>query len=105
MRSPPRTAGLAEGGFAVVTAMEAIEHLSRADGRRLVAQAAAMLKPGVFIVTSAFPDTRDEADALCATNPHHPDIVTNEEMKALLAEHFSESTLIDNMFVIAINKS
>ncbi|EPR37106.1 Methyltransferase type 11 [Desulfovibrio sp. X2] len=102
----PATAGLAEGSFDVVTAMEAIEHFSRADGRRLVAAAAAMLKPGgVFIATSAFPDTREEADALCATNPHHLYIVTSGEMKALLAEHFSESTLIDNMFIIAIKKS
>jgi len=55
----PGSAGLAEGSFYEVTAMEAIEHFSRTDGRRLVAQAAAMLKPGgVFIATSAFPDTR-----------------------------------------------
>ncbi|KAF5050111.1 2,3,4,5-tetrahydropyridine-2,6-dicarboxylate N-acetyltransferase [anaerobic digester metagenome] len=98
----PGASGLERGSFDVVTAMEAIEHFSSADGKLLVAQAAAMLKfGGIFIATSTFPDTREEADTLCATNPHHLYILTNGEMKALLFEHFSESTIIENIFVIA----
>lgn len=98
----PHTSGLEEGSFDVVTAMEAIEHFSFADGQLLVAKAAAMLKRGgIFIATSSFPDTREEADTVCAMNPNHLYIVTSGEMKALMARHFSEFTLIDNMFVIA----
>jgi ubiquinone/menaquinone biosynthesis C-methylase UbiE len=76
--------------FDVVLCMEAIEHFSASDGRRYLAELARVCKPGgVVFGSSAFPETRAEADALCKTNEHHLYIHTRSEMLRLLRELFS----------------
>jgi 2-polyprenyl-3-methyl-5-hydroxy-6-metoxy-1,4-benzoquinol methylase len=76
--------------FDVVLCMEAIEHFSVADGRRYLEELRRVCRPGgVLFGSSAFPETRAAADALCAQNEHHLHIYTRGEMRALLSEVFS----------------
>jgi 2-polyprenyl-3-methyl-5-hydroxy-6-metoxy-1,4-benzoquinol methylase len=78
------------GRFDVVLCMEAIEHFSRDDGRRYLEELRRVCRPGGMIFgSSAFPETRAAADALCAQNEHHLYIYTRAEMKALLRDVFS----------------
>jgi hypothetical protein len=65
--------------------MEAIEHFARADGRRYLGELRRVCASGGLLLgSSAFAQTRAEADALCAMNEHHLHIYTRSEMKALL---------------------
>jgi len=75
--------------FDVVMCMEAIEHFTPSDGRRYLGELSRVCKPGgVLLGSSAFPETRREADALCQTNEHHLYIYTRAELRSLLGEHF-----------------
>jgi 2-polyprenyl-3-methyl-5-hydroxy-6-metoxy-1,4-benzoquinol methylase len=78
-----------DASFDVVLCMEAIEHFSVADGATYLRELARVCRPGGSIFgSSAFPETRREADALCATNEHHLHIYTHDEMRDLLTRTF-----------------
>lgn len=71
--------------YDVVTAMENIEHFKLEDIKIYLREIYRVLKPGgVLIGSSGFPDTREEADALCSTNKYHQHICTNSEIIELL---------------------
>lgn len=94
---------LAGERFDAALAMEAVEHFTAADGERLVALMAERLrKDGIFIGTSAFPASREEAVRLTAHNPHHPHIFTEQEFLALLRRHFSRAAIIGNWMFLAL---
>jgi hypothetical protein len=82
--------------------METIEHFSKEDGVRYIAGLADSLhKKGVLIGTSAFPPDRKRAVELCARNPYHAYIYTDEEFGVILNKSFSEFVIIDNWMFIA----
>ena len=92
---------LPPASFDVVTAMEAIEHFNVEDGYCLVQQIHNALKKGGYLVASSiFPDSREEAQALCAKNPFHLYIYTEKEILSFCAALFSEAKIIDNMLLI-----
>jgi len=94
---------LAGESFDGALAMEAIEHFTAADGERLVAHMAERLnKGGIFIGTSAFPASREEAERLAAQNPFHPHIFTGQEFRSLLLRHFSRAAIIGNWMFLAL---
>lgn len=83
--------------------METIEHFSAQDGALYIAAIASVLRPGgVFIGTSAFPESAQEALALQELNPYHPHIFTHNEMLGLLKQHFNRAVIIGNWMFIAI---
>ncbi len=89
--------------FDAILAMETVEHFPCQEGERYVAWLAARLKAGGLLAgTSGFPKTREEADRLAATNPHHPWIYTQDEFLALLRRHFSRATIIGGWMFLAI---
>ncbi|MBO9343020.1 MAG: methyltransferase domain-containing protein [Roseiflexus sp.] len=89
--------------YDVVLGMEVIEHLSRDDGERYIAEAARVVRPGgVFIGTSYFPVSRDEALAAQANNPAHLHIFTSDEMLMLLRRYFSNAVIIGSWMFIAV---
>jgi SAM-dependent methyltransferase len=91
------------GFFDVALAMETVEHFSAADARVYIANIEGRLRAGgVLIGTSAFPATREEADAIAATNPHHPHVFTNGEFLELLHTYFSRAAVIGGWMFIAI---
>lgn len=93
---------LANGKFDVALGMETIEHFTQENGRRYVEQTSrALKKNGIFIGTSAFPETPEEAENLCKRNPYHLHIFTHDEMSDILGEYFSEYVIINNWMFIA----
>lgn len=93
---------LKEKKFDVALGMETIEHFSKPDGERYVAQIASVLKrDGFFIGTSSFPIDRKSADDLCSTNPYHLHIFTYDEMDEILEKYFTEYTIVNNWMFIA----
>ncbi|MFQ3633489.1 Wzt carbohydrate-binding domain-containing protein, partial [Roseiflexus sp.] len=89
--------------FDVALGMETIEHFSVADGERYVAEVAAHLRPGgVFIGTSAFPATSEEAERMRRTNPFHLHIYTAQEIDTLLRKYFGRVAIIGNWIFIAV---
>ena len=89
--------------YDVVLGMEVIEHLSRDDGERYIAEAARVVRPGgVFIGTSYFPVSRDEALAMRANNPAHLHIFTSDEILMLLRQYFSNAIIIGSWMFIAV---
>jgi lipopolysaccharide transport system ATP-binding protein len=89
--------------YDVVLGMEVIEHLSRDDGERYIAEAARVVRPGgVFIGTSYFPVSRDEALAMRANNPAHLHIFTSDEILMLLRQYFSNAIIICSWMFIAV---
>lgn len=94
---------LGDRRYDVALGMEVIEHFTQEGGERYVAEVAGALRPGgVFVGTSAFPASRDEARAMEAQNPYHLHICTEAEMLALLREHFSEAAIIGGWMFIAV---
>lgn len=74
----------------VATAMEVLEHLSFQDIGTSCREIHRVLRSrGIFIGTSYFPETREQADQLCNGNPDHKYILTRSELAALLHAHFS----------------
>ena len=89
--------------YNVVLGMETIEHFSAADGEVYIQQIVSVLHAGgVFIGTSAFPDTAEEARVLEQENPYHLHIHTQQEMRKLLERYFSRATIIGNWMFIAV---
>lgn len=94
---------LAGEPFDAALAMEAVEHFTAANGERFVARMAERLRQGgMFIGTSAFPASREEAERLAAQNPHHPHIFAEQEFLALLRHHFSRAAIIGNWMFLAL---
>lgn len=74
-----------DGSFDVVTAMESIEHFSREEIPLYIYETYRLLKAGGILVGSSFfPETRDEADTLCAGNEFHRHICTKGELHDFL---------------------
>jgi ABC-type polysaccharide/polyol phosphate transport system ATPase subunit/SAM-dependent methyltransferase len=93
---------LGDQRYDVALGMETIEHFTYADGALYVAEVArALCSDGVFIGTSAFPETEQEALDLQRTNPYHLHIFTRSEMIDLLSCHFSRVSIIGNWMFIA----
>jgi 2-polyprenyl-3-methyl-5-hydroxy-6-metoxy-1,4-benzoquinol methylase len=90
------------GKFDVALGMETIEHFSQQHGRDYVAATAGALAPGgYFVGTSSFPKSRKRADRLCATNPYHLHVFTQQEMKRILRESFADHTIVDRWMFVA----
>lgn len=88
--------------FDVALAMETIEHFSRDKGEEYISKLSERIKKGGYIVgTSAFPETRSEADEIRSTNPSHLYVHTEEEMNNILRKYFTEFTIINNWMFIA----
>ena len=84
-----------DGSFDVVLCMESIEHFTEADGRRYIAELRRVCRPGgVLLGSSAFVETRVEADRLCSGNPHHHYVYTRAEFWRLLSELFGRPELL-----------
>jgi 2-polyprenyl-3-methyl-5-hydroxy-6-metoxy-1,4-benzoquinol methylase len=74
-----------DSAYDVVLAFESIEHFELRDIKTYLKEIFRVLKPGGFLIgSSAFPDTRQEAEKLCARNKYHLYICCKEEMTALL---------------------
>lgn len=94
---------LGEERYDVALGMEVIEHFTEGGGARYVAEVARVLRPGgVFIGTSAFPVSEQEARQMEAQNPYHLHVFTEAEMLALLRRHFSQATIIGSWMFIAV---
>lgn len=94
---------LGDARYDVVLGMEVIEHFTREDGERYLDEAARVLRPGgVFVGTSAFPASDDEAQAMAVSNPYHLHIFRHDEMLDLLRRRFSNATIIGNWMIIAV---
>jgi len=94
---------LGDTHYDVVLGMEVVEHFTRGDGERYLDEVARVLCPGgVFVGTSAFPTSADEARAMAASNPYHLHIFTHDEMLDLLCQRFSHATIIGNWMIIAV---
>ena len=77
----------ADRTFEMVTAIESIEHFSSIDLNRYLSEITRVLKPGGILVgSSSFPETSEEAEAICAQNPNHLHIATRSEMIDRLSE-------------------
>ena len=76
-----------DNDYGVVTAMESIEHFNLEDIKIYLSEMYRVLRPGGFLIgSSAFPNTREEADALCSKNKYHLHICTKQEIKELPRE-------------------
>jgi ubiquinone/menaquinone biosynthesis C-methylase UbiE len=88
---------LASGTVDIALAMESIEHFSIADIELYLDELWRVLKPGGRLLgSSAFPETREEADLACARNPFHLHICTRNEFSGLLARRFQHYRIFWN---------
>lgn len=80
---------LESAGVDVALAMESIEHFRLQDIHVYLDELKRVLRPGGMLIgSSAFPETRKEAQALCARNPHHLHICTKSELMEMLQRRF-----------------
>jgi ubiquinone/menaquinone biosynthesis C-methylase UbiE len=81
----------------IALAMESIEHFKLSDIHLYLDELKRVLKPGGRLIgSSAFPDTRKQADALCAKNPHHLHICTMDEITDMLKNRFKRYNIFNN---------
>lgn len=74
-----------DSAYDVVLAFESIEHFELTGIETYLKEIYRVLKPGGFLIgSSAFPDTRQEAEKICAGNKYHLYICCREEMITLL---------------------
>lgn len=98
-----RAAEMVPGEFDIVLGMEAVEHFNYEDGAIFIGQAHGLLKDGgTFIMSSFFPNTRQEAeDALSrAPNPYHLNLFTCDEIATQCAGLFSEVSIYGNLLAV-----
>jgi 2-polyprenyl-3-methyl-5-hydroxy-6-metoxy-1,4-benzoquinol methylase len=97
---------LGGASFDTVLAMEVIEHFARLDGEAFVRSAAELTRPGgIFIGTSSFPETRQEANVIRQTNPFHLCILTRAEMLDLLQRYFGRAVVVGGWMFIAVKET
>jgi ubiquinone/menaquinone biosynthesis C-methylase UbiE len=78
-------------------AMESIEHFRLNDIHLYLDELYRVLKPrGVLIGSSSFPETKNQAMALCARNPYHLHIFTRDEFDRLLRSRFRKHYIYQN---------
>lgn len=90
--------------FDVVTAMETIEHFTKEDGQKYIENKQRFLdKGGIFIGTSSFPDTREQAEKspVLLNFEDHLYLWTKKEMIDELSKYFSKVRFIGNWIFIA----
>ena len=93
--------------YDVVLAFESIEHFERPGIETYVTEIFRVLKPGGYVVgSSAFPDTREEADRICARNRHHLYICCKDEFQAILrATGFNRIKIFRNRLFFTAQKN
>ena len=90
--------------FDVVLAMEAIEHFTKDDGLKMLRQVKSLLKGnGIFIASSYYPNSNEQARNAEAQNPFHLHVWTQEEIVKACNKIFKKTTLIGEMILIAQN--
>lgn len=74
-----------DNSYDAVTAMESIEHFDFDDIKIYIKEIYRVLKSdGILIGSSSFPDTIEEANAICSRNKYHLHICTKKELNDLL---------------------
>jgi ubiquinone/menaquinone biosynthesis C-methylase UbiE len=88
----------------IALAMESIEHFELSHVKRYLDELYRVLKRGgMLIASSGFPETREQAMALCARNPYHLHIFTRAEFDELLRDLFSKHYIYrNNLFFWAV---
>jgi ubiquinone/menaquinone biosynthesis C-methylase UbiE len=82
--------GFASNSIDVGLAMEGIEHFTLVNIHRYLDEIYRVIRPGGELIgSSSFPETREQADALCAENPYHLYICTRGELISMLEKRFS----------------
>ena len=90
--------------YDIVTAMESIEHFKIEDIKTYLGEMYRVLKPRGFLIgSSAFPNTREEADTLCSKNKYHLHVCTRQEIRKLLRKQgFKKIKIFQNrLFFVA----
>lgn len=88
---------LASNCIDIALAMESIEHFELAHVHRYLDELYRVLKRGGMLIgSSSFPETRDQAMALCARNPYHLHIFTRSEFDELLGDLFRRHYIYRN---------
>ncbi|WP_300882931.1 hypothetical protein [uncultured Desulfovibrio sp.] len=82
--------------------MEAIEHFTKEDTVKIIQQVKSLLN-GIFIASSFYPDSSEQARISEAQNPFHLHIWTKEEILQLCNKFFQNTTLIGNLLLISQN--
>jgi 2-polyprenyl-3-methyl-5-hydroxy-6-metoxy-1,4-benzoquinol methylase len=93
-----------DNSYDVVTAMESIEHFNQKNIESYLKEIYRVLKPGgILIGSSAFPNTEEEAQALCLHNIYHKHICTQREIEKILTDQgFKRITVYKNkLFFVA----
>jgi ubiquinone/menaquinone biosynthesis C-methylase UbiE len=81
----------------IALAMESIEHFELSHVKRYLDELYRVLKRGGMLIgSSSFPETREQAMALCARNPYHLHIFTRAEFDKLLIDLFSKHYIYQN---------
>jgi len=95
---------LRNNSFDIITAMESIEHFKLEDIKIYLSEMYRVLKPGGLLIgSSAFPNTREEANNLCSKNKYHLHICTRKEIEELLKSRgFKKIKIFQNrLFFVA----
>lgn len=83
----------------LVLAMESIEHFSLEHIECYLNETQRILKTGGCVLgSSAFPETSEEADALCRNTPAHLHICTRPEMFTLLRARFRRCRILGHSY-------
>jgi len=96
-----------DSAYDVVLAFESIEHFELPSIKTYLNEIFRVLKPGGYVVgSSAFPDTREEADRICARNKHHLYICCKDEFQTILrATGFKRIRIFRNRLFFTAQKS
>lgn len=102
-----RTLPVKDSVYDVALAFESIEHFELMSIKTYLNEIFRVLKPGGYVIgSSAFPDTREEADKICARNKHHLYICCKDEFEAILrAIGFTRIKIFRNRLFFTAYKS
>jgi ubiquinone/menaquinone biosynthesis C-methylase UbiE len=88
--------------FDCVLAMETIEHFSKDNAEKYIANLNCILKKGGFLVgTTPMINIKEKVDEHLRLNPYHIHIFSDNELRLLLQKYFSKVTIIKNWIFIA----